>query len=132
MNPFVCASLAFLLTVSQAVAVTAKAKSGSKSKGKKSIPLIVGVVVAAVVGQSIPYHIRVLFFLKDFRLLVLIVVALIVLIKMRSRKLKRMSVPVKPQDVSYINGGPTTDPGKAGYLPHTPTLVRTLLPRSPS
>ena len=57
MNPLLCASLTFLLTVSQAVAVVAKGKkSASKPKSKKPIPLIIAVVVAVVVGKHMPCH----------------------------------------------------------------------------
>ena len=55
MNPFVCASFAFLLTVSQAVAVAAEGER-PKPTSKKSIPLIVGIIVAVVVGMPMPCY----------------------------------------------------------------------------
>lgn len=66
MNPVVCA---FLLAVSQAVAVAAKGKkSGTKSgsKRKVSIPLIAGIIVAVVVGTCTSYYRSRPFFLTRF------------------------------------------------------------------
>jgi len=124
MNPLVCASLTFLLTVSQAVVVEAKGKkSGSKSKRKVSVPLIAGVVVAVVVGTRIPcsYH----SFLSDdvSWLPVLILIAIFLYVK--KRQMKKRSNP-QAQDAPYIGGQPI-GPEKQGYSPYPPTQVSTPL-----
>lgn len=119
MNPFV---FAFLLTVSQAVAVAAEGKE-SKSTSKKSIPLIVGIIVAVVVGMRMPCYHCILPFSQEFP--VLIIAALIILIRKRSRKSKRMSASVQPQNAPHLNGGQAAGYGKDSYSPYVLTLVRT-------
>ncbi|KAF9652078.1 hypothetical protein BDM02DRAFT_364591 [Thelephora ganbajun] len=86
--------------------MAAKGKmSKSKSKSKKSIsmPLVVGIVMTVI--------------------LALIIAALIIFFRKRSRKLKRMGDPVQPQGVPDTSRGQAADPEKGHSS--TPTPVGT-------
>lgn len=57
----------------------------------------------------------------------MIIAALIILIRKRSRKSKRMSAPVQPQNAPHLNRGQAAGYGKDGYSPYILTLVRTYI-----